>query len=116
ASPGAQGLRVRRARGRRGPGRRRVDPRAEALIAKHDPFRLDDRVAVAGKRAPDRFAAPLVVAAFDAVEIVAGAMLARRRLRGRRRADNRDGALRSFERDERVRVVVAMDDELGPMA
>src|SRR5262249_15938614 len=68
------------------------------------------------KRAPDRFAAPLVVAAFDAVEIVAGAMLARRRLRGRRRADNRDGALRSFERDERVRVVVAMDDELGPMA
>src|SRR5262249_56293632 len=76
----------------------------------------DDRFAVARKRAPDRFAAPLAVSTFDAVEIVAGAMLARRRLRGRRRASNRDGAPRSCERDERVHVVVAVDDELGPMA
>src|SRR5215510_8650858 len=74
-------------------------------------------IAAARKRAPDRFAAPSAVAAFDAIEIVAAAIVfATRRFGGRRRAHNRDAALRSFDFDERVRVVVAVDDELGPMA
>jgi len=92
--------------------RRRLDLRTQVLVAEYRPFGLDDRVAVARKRAPDRFATPLAVAAFHAVEIVAGAMLAPRSRP--RRADHRDARCGPSSSMSECAWSCAVDDEFRP--
>ena len=85
-----------------------------ALVHEHGPLDLHHRFTLARQPARDRLAGPAAAAAFDAVEVVAGRiMLARRRFRRRRHPHDRDAALRSFELDQGMLVIVAVNDQLG---
>src|SRR5262245_7425767 len=85
-------------------------------LRQHRALDLGDALAVARQSARDRHAAPAAAAILDPVEIVAGGIvLARRRLRRRGHAHDRNAALWAVEMDQGALVVVAMNDELGPV-
>src|SRR6266511_4961740 len=88
-----------------------------SLAHKRHALHLDDPIP--RKAAPDGFAAPAAADAFNPVEVVAGAIALAwrhwRSCRRRRRADHRDAALRPLELDQRVHVVMAVNDELRPV-
>src|SRR5438132_11143387 len=90
-----------------------------SLAHKRHALHLDDPIPLPRKAAPDGFAAPAAADAFNPVEVVAGAIALawrhRRSCRRRRRADHRDAALRPLELDQRVHVVMAVNDELRPV-
>src|SRR5262249_23761251 len=91
-------------------------PLAKTALLKPTPLDVDDLAAAPRKAAPNRFAAPAAATAIDAVEVVAGTIVAARcHCRGRRRPHDRDAPLRSLELDQRVHMVVTVNDELGSL-
>lgn len=84
---------------------------------KYDSIDVGHCLSIRRKRARDELAAPLAGLSRDPIEVVSGWTVFRlRHLRCRGNSDCRNPTLRPVEIDDRMHVIMSVQDELGPVS
>ena len=91
-------------------------PQSQQLV-KIDPINFCHCLSIRRKRARDELAAPLAGLPGNPIDVVSGRTVFRlRHLRCRGNSDCRNPTLRPVEIDDRMHVIMSVQDELGPVS